>query len=117
MITDKDIVKMKQVFATSEDHIKLEEKVDTVVSSINELSGNVNNLSRTVTGLSGTVGGLSGTVTGLSKTVDQMKDRLDKVPTKDELMNMIERTYNLATIKVEHERIKHILRERLSVEV
>ena len=96
MITDKDIVKMKQVFTTSEDHIKLEEKVDIVVSSVNELSGTVNNLSR---------------------TAETMKDRLDKVPTKDELMDMIERTYNLAVIKTEHERIKHILRERLSVEV
>lgn len=37
MITDKDIEKMQKVFTTSQDHVRLEEKVDKIVGIVNEL--------------------------------------------------------------------------------
>lgn len=36
MISDKDIEKMKAVFATSEDHVNLEKKMDRVSEVLNE---------------------------------------------------------------------------------
>jgi len=37
MITDKDIEKMQKVFATSQDHVRLEEKADKIVEIVNQL--------------------------------------------------------------------------------
>jgi hypothetical protein len=36
MISDKDIEKMKAVFATSEDHVHIEKKVDRISEVLNE---------------------------------------------------------------------------------
>ncbi|MEK9166565.1 MAG: hypothetical protein AAB846_02420 [Patescibacteria group bacterium] len=53
----------------------------------------------------------------VEKKIDDIHELINKLPTRDEIENMLERTYHLATIKAEHERIKIILREKLGAEV
>ncbi len=75
MITDKDILKLKKAFATSEDHVALEDKVD------------------------------------------KLTELVEKIPTRDDMQTMLERTYNLSVMKSDLERMKDILREKLNVEL
>jgi hypothetical protein len=75
MITDKDIERLKGAFATAQDHVNLEDKVDKITELV------------------------------------------EKLPTRDDIQVILERTYNLATMKAEHERIKLILKEKLHVEI
>ena len=44
-------------------------------------------------------------------------DRLDKIPTKTDLEEMLERSMSFATLKAEHDRMKDIIRKHLKVEV
>ena len=39
MITDKDIKKMQKAFATADDHVNVEKKLDVITETINEVKG------------------------------------------------------------------------------
>ncbi len=103
MISDKDVEKLKGVFATAQDYTHLEDRVDTLVDTVNGLTQTVEGLSRTTASLSETVQGLAGFVSNL--------------PTKENIENMLERMYNLSVLKAEHDRMKAVIREQLHVEV
>lgn len=53
----------------------------------------------------------------LEKRFDELGDRVNELPTRADMEQMLERTYNLSLLKTEHERIKVIIREHLHVEV
>jgi len=67
--------------------------------------------------LEGKVDGLAGTVNAIQGDVSYVKDRIDKMPTKEDLEDMLERSFAFATLKAEHERIKQIIRKHHNIEV
>jgi len=77
------------VFATIKDHVSLEEKVDGLTENTNQLL----------------------------KEMNGMTARLHQMPTKDELVTAVYETYDLATLKKEHDHMKNIVQDKLGVEV
>lgn len=48
---------------------------------------------------------------------DDLAETVNKLPTRDEMQQILERTYNLSVMKAEHDRMKKIIHEKLQVEV
>jgi uncharacterized protein YpuA (DUF1002 family) len=53
----------------------------------------------------------------LERTVDEIADRVNALPTKDDVQAMIDHTYSMAVLKAEHDRMKEIIRDKLHVEI
>ena len=53
----------------------------------------------------------------LEKRFDELGEHVNELPTRADMEQILERTYNLSLLKTEHERIKVIIREHLHVEV
>lgn len=51
------------------------------------------------------------------KRANEMIEILRNVPTRDDFPQLLEKTFEFATLKAEHERIKQIIHEKLHVEV
>jgi hypothetical protein len=52
-----------------------------------------------------------------SKKIDQIFEELNKKPNRDDFPALLEKTFEFATLKAEHERIKRLLHEKLGLEV
>ncbi|OGF74174.1 hypothetical protein A2W48_01080 [Candidatus Giovannonibacteria bacterium RIFCSPHIGHO2_12_44_12] len=89
MITDKDIQKMQKVFATADDHVNVEKKLDNITDKLN----------------------------GVSEDLNRVSEELSKKPSKDEFPELLRQTLDWVTMKAEHDRMKKILHEKLNVEV
>lgn len=89
MITEQDVEKLKAAFATKQEFQELR----------GELSETRKDLAN------------------LEDKVDGLVEQVGQLPTKDDLVNLIERAAGLATLRLEHDRIKNIIREHLKVEV
>ena len=86
---EKLITKMQGAFATSQDHVNLEDKVDIITELTNTIK----------------------------EDVATMKVRLYNLPTTDELIDAFHKAYDMATLKKEHDRMKKIILDHLHVEV
>jgi hypothetical protein len=53
----------------------------------------------------------------LERTVDEIADRVNVLPTKDDVQAMIDHTSSMAVLKAEHERMKAIIRNKLHAEI
>ena len=93
MISNDDIKKLGEVLATKEDFKGLE-------THMNELAGDVVRIAGE-----------------LKKEIGDVKEQLKQIPTRDELPALFEKSFEFATLKAEHERMKKIIREKLQVEV
>lgn len=51
------------------------------------------------------------------ETLSEQSETLKKVPTRDEFPELLRKTFEFATLKAGHERMKRIIREHLKVEV
>ncbi|MDP2669288.1 MAG: hypothetical protein Q8P07_05680 [bacterium] len=60
---------------------------------------------------------LAADVVRIEENVEEIKEQLKDIPTRDELTSLFEKTFNLLSLKTEHERMKKIIREKLGVEV
>lgn len=49
--------------------------------------------------------------------MDALAERMNELPTRGELGELIAKTYDYATLKVEHDRMKHVIKEKLGVKV
>ncbi len=56
-------------------------------------------------------------VTAHDQKFEELSEAINKLPTREEVQGMIDRTYSMAVLKAEHDRIKEIIREKLHVEV
>jgi hypothetical protein len=102
MMTDKDIQKLGEVLATKEDIKGL-----ATNRQITTLETHMNELARDVVRIEG----------GLKKEIGDVKEEVKQIPTRDELPTLFEKSFEFATLKAEHERMKKIIREKLQVEV
>ncbi len=89
MITDKDIQKMQKVFATADDHVNVEKKLDSITDKLNEVSVDLQRAS----------------------------EELSKKPNRDEFPELLRQALDWITMKAEHDRMKKIIHEKLNVEV
>ena len=48
----------------------------------------------------------------VGKQIETLAEYLNRVPTRDEFPQLLEKMFEFATLKSEHERIKKIIRER-----
>jgi len=55
--------------------------------------------------------------TNLEKKVDEIAEHVAQLPTKADLEAILERTFSLAALKAEHERMKEIIREQHGVQI
>jgi len=53
----------------------------------------------------------------LEHKVDEIAERLDHLPTKQDIQAMFTSVVDLVTLKAEHERMKQIIREKLHAEL
>ena len=93
MISNDDIKKLGEVLATKED--------------VKGLETHMNELARDVVRIEGE----------LKKEIADVKEKVKQIPTRDELPTLFEKSFEFATLKAEHERIKKVIREKLQVEV
>lgn len=93
MITEQDIQKLSKVLATKED--------------VKGLATHMNELARDVIRIEGEV----------KKEIGDVKEQVKQIPTRDELPALFERSFEFATLKAEHDRMKKIIREKLQVDV
>ena len=103
MITDQDVKRLEAVFATKQEFKELR-------GEVGELRGEVGVVK---TELSETRNDLA----NLEDKVDGLVVQVSQLPTKDDLINLIERAAGFATLRLEHDRMKNIIREHLKVEV
>jgi hypothetical protein len=106
---DKLISKMKGVFATKED-IDTFPTAEMVARGFQEAQGDRHAIKRAVSEV-------NADLSQLTATVDDLRERVAKVPTTPDMERLLEKTYNLATLKAEHDRMKKIIREKLHVDV
>ena len=102
MITDNDIKKLGDALATKEDIKGLATK-----GQITGLETHMNELARDVVRIEGE----------LKKEIGNVQEQVKQIPTRDELPALFEKSFEFATLKAEHERMKKIIREKLQVEV
>ena len=48
---------------------------------------------------------------------DELSETVNTLPTTEEVQAMIDRTYSMAVLKAEHDRMKDIIRKKLGIEV
>jgi hypothetical protein len=89
MITNKDIQKLGKVLATKED--------------LKGLETHINELARDVVRIEGE----------LKKEIGEVKEQVKLIPTRDELPTLFKKSFEFATLKAEHDRMKKIIREKL----
>ena len=53
----------------------------------------------------------------VEKKIDQIFEELNKKPNRDDFPALLEKTFEFATLKAEHDRIKRLLHEKLGLEV
>jgi len=53
----------------------------------------------------------------VAENTNLILDRLDKIPTKEDLEEMLERSMSFATLKAEHDRMKQIILEHFNIEI
>ncbi len=102
MISNDDIKKLGEVLASKEDVKGLATK-----GQITGLETHMNELARDVVRIEGE----------LKKEIGDVKEQVKQIPTRDELPALFEKSFEFATLKAEHERMKKIIREKLQVEV
>ena len=102
MITEQDIQKLSEVLASKDDL-----KVLATNEELKRLGTHMNELARDVVRIDGE----------LRKEIGDVKTQVNKIPTRDELPALFEKSFEFATLKAEHERMKKIIREKLQVEV
>ena len=109
MITDKDIQKLSEVFATKEDLKGLATK-DYLKSlaTKEELKGRATK--KDLDDLTKHVNELAGDVVKVHKKVEELDERVKRPA-------LLEKAFSFAPLKAEHERMKKISREKLQVEV
>src|SRR5216684_1774862 len=102
MISNDDIQKLGEVLATKEDIKGLATKgqITGLETHMNELAGDVVRIEGE-----------------LKKEIGDVKEQIKQIPTRDELPALFEKSFEFATLKAEHERMKKIIREKLQVEV
>lgn len=107
MLTDKDVAKLKEALTTKEDTETLAAMVKRGFDEAQQ--------DRTV--LKSTLAEMRADHIQLEDKVDAMSGVLANMPAKHDLEYMLDKTYNLSKIKVEHDRIKRIIHDHLHVEV
>jgi predicted nucleic acid-binding Zn-ribbon protein len=124
MITDKDIQKLKAAFSSKKDHGTLEKKVDTLSTNHVNLDKKVDTILKNVEKLSGDAAMLTKDHVSLERKFDEIaekvntiEDKLSQLPTRADMEVMLERSLTFATIKVEHDRMKQIIKDKLQVEI
>jgi hypothetical protein len=93
MISNDDIKKLTEILATKED--------------IKGLETHMNELARDVVRIEG----------DLKKEIGDLKEQVEQIPTREELPVLFEKSFEFATLKAEHDRMKKIIREKLQVDV
>lgn len=83
------IKKMQKRMSVRQDLTTVENKVDVVLDTVNEIREEI----RTQTVM------------------------ISQLPTKSDMEDMLERTYDLATLTVKYDKIREVLREKLHVEI
>ena len=56
-------------------------------------------------------------VDDIAEKVNTIDDKLSQLPTRADMEQMLERSLTFAALKVEHDRMKQIIKEKLHVEV
>ena len=110
VLTNADINKLKSVFSTAKDHVNLEDKVDKLTEGQVNLEVKVDHIERKVTTL-------EVKVDTVERKVDRLTEVVEKLPTKDEIQQMLEQTFGLTKLKEEHDRMKKIFREKFNINI
>ena len=91
MLTDKDIKKLKDTLATKADLKPLATTAD-----VKEIRTDLTNL---------------------ELKFDKLGDAVDALPTKEDLVKILASTYDLAKLKVEHDHMKKVMRDKHHIEI
>ena len=110
MITDKDVQKLGKVLATKED-------LRGVEANVKELETHVNGLETHVKEVGIHMNELAGDVVKIDARTEKIEELLKQIPTREEFPQLLEKTFQFAILKSEHERMKKIIREKLCTEV
>ena len=118
MITDKDVQKLSEAFATKEDLKGLATKDDLKsLATKEDLKDLATKKEIEKLATAKNLDELAGDVVKVHKKVEELEERVKGIPTRDEFPALLEKAFSFATLKAEHERMKKIIREKLQVEV
>lgn len=95
-----------------------------VVVDLVGIKGDILGIKGDISGIKGDISFVKGTIAEMRADHLQLEDKVDaitgilaNVATKQDLEHMLEKTYHLAQITAEHNRMKKIIQDKLGVEV
>ena len=59
----------------------------------------------------------AGDLVNVEKKIDILQDAVNKKPDREEFPQLLDRVLEYTTLKIEHEHVKKVIREKLGVEI